>query len=525
MDSSNGNRSGPPIAVSDEAAPVAVTESVEIPMEEDAAEEIAPAATSLTGITDEATDAVTADSDDPDAPETSEPLALDADSVLDDAAAVGEPLTPAPRVDVNQAPAERLREIPGIGPALAERIVAARVDAPFLALDDLTRVQGIGPQSLAGMREHLILEPLGPRPAGPPDEAEPVVIPAHHSGEGDQVDGADEPIFSSVFDETISPPDTLWDGPQGDGEEQTSPTGTAADLPLDDLSATLAAEPLRQSPSDEPRPARKAAPAYEPVRAAEDEGRPVALYFLLGGLTALLLAALLGVGVVWRLNNTITALETRLAQGDQRISEISGEVQTLEQNATDIAGRVDALPPRIAAIEESGTALAGDVEAVTGQVGALGSEVATIGSEVDAMGRTVTGIRSDVESIRGRTDVFDGFLLGIRDLALESNPLPETAITTPQMRLSDAAIRQGEATVLRAENLYANADFEVVLIDGSGSETLIDTVRTDESGRAEYELRQIDTTNLSPGSYALALFPPGGATAVARAPLVVSGSN
>lgn len=53
-------------------------------------------------------------------------------------------------IDVNTADVDTLVELPGIGPALAGRIVAYReANGPFRSLADLDKVSGIGPSILA----------------------------------------------------------------------------------------------------------------------------------------------------------------------------------------------------------------------------------------------------------------------------------------------------------------------------------------------------------------------------------------
>ncbi|MCW6037923.1 helix-hairpin-helix domain-containing protein [Spirulina subsalsa FACHB-351] len=56
-------------------------------------------------------------------------------------------------VNVNRASQAELETLPGIGPALAGRIIEARQEQPFRSLEDLERVRGIGPvvrQNLVG---------------------------------------------------------------------------------------------------------------------------------------------------------------------------------------------------------------------------------------------------------------------------------------------------------------------------------------------------------------------------------------
>lgn len=56
-------------------------------------------------------------------------------------------------IDVNRADAEELERLPGIGPALAARIIEARRGQPFTSVDDLVRVRGIGAATVERLRE------------------------------------------------------------------------------------------------------------------------------------------------------------------------------------------------------------------------------------------------------------------------------------------------------------------------------------------------------------------------------------
>jgi competence ComEA-like helix-hairpin-helix protein len=56
------------------------------------------------------------------------------------------------RVDLNYADSETLQGLPGVGPALADRIIRARGEEPFRTVDDLARVPGIGPATVARLR-------------------------------------------------------------------------------------------------------------------------------------------------------------------------------------------------------------------------------------------------------------------------------------------------------------------------------------------------------------------------------------
>lgn len=81
------------------------------------------------------------------------------------------PPTPAPRptgkgkiqpgdapIDVNTATAEELMRLPGVGPATAQQILAARTTKPFASADDLDRVKGIGPKTIDKLRPFVVVK-------------------------------------------------------------------------------------------------------------------------------------------------------------------------------------------------------------------------------------------------------------------------------------------------------------------------------------------------------------------------------
>lgn len=60
-------------------------------------------------------------------------------------------------VNLNTASQAELETLPGVGPKLAERIMAARKQQPFTSFDDVARVQGIGEKLLDRWRDRVTL--------------------------------------------------------------------------------------------------------------------------------------------------------------------------------------------------------------------------------------------------------------------------------------------------------------------------------------------------------------------------------
>ncbi len=90
------------------------------------------------------------------------------------------PLAAGERVDVNRDPEVELARLPGVGPALARRIIQAREERAFTRPEDLLRVPGIGDATLERIREHV---EVGAAPSGIPSP-----LPRSGSGAPDRID-------------------------------------------------------------------------------------------------------------------------------------------------------------------------------------------------------------------------------------------------------------------------------------------------------------------------------------------------
>lgn len=77
-------------------------------------------------------------------------------------------VAPGARIDINTADAATLEILPGVGPAIAARIVEERARAgPFTSPEDLTRVRGVGERTIRRLAPLIIARPPGEVDQGP----------------------------------------------------------------------------------------------------------------------------------------------------------------------------------------------------------------------------------------------------------------------------------------------------------------------------------------------------------------------
>ena len=90
----------------------------------------------------------------------------------------GKKKPPAKPVNINTATSQELQQVPGIGPATAEKILQMRKSyGAFKSVDDLLAIRGLGPKRLEKMRKYLTVgkavAPKSPQGTAKPVAAKP----------------------------------------------------------------------------------------------------------------------------------------------------------------------------------------------------------------------------------------------------------------------------------------------------------------------------------------------------------------
>src|SRR5258708_28091779 len=81
---------------------------------------------------------------------------------------------PAKPVNINTATSEELQQVPGIGPATAEKILQMRKSyGAFKSVDDLLAIRGLGTKRLEKMRKYLTVGKPAPTTPPPPPPQKP----------------------------------------------------------------------------------------------------------------------------------------------------------------------------------------------------------------------------------------------------------------------------------------------------------------------------------------------------------------
>jgi competence protein ComEA len=132
-------------------------------------------------------------------------------------------------VNVNTANKTELTSLPGIGPAKAQAIIDYRTkNGPFKSVDDLTKVNGIGPVILGRIRSDVALDgPTTVKPAANSTAAKPAATPAAKPATSATATPAAAAGATAVAGSAVSKPAPAAPASSTDGAAKSEPAKPA----------------------------------------------------------------------------------------------------------------------------------------------------------------------------------------------------------------------------------------------------------------------------------------------------------
>jgi outer membrane murein-binding lipoprotein Lpp len=317
-------------------------------------------------------------------------------------------------VDLNHASFDALVRLPGIGPALAQRILEAR---PFSTPDDLVRVSGIGPVLLERLRPYLVVSAVESAFQDFPEAGGTAVEPEEPS--------AERPV--EALTPTVESPDVtrgeeaILSESQLQVEVSSMPEKAAAAEVQDVTPPTEVtdATPMPEGETGETTPVTEAAVPTPLASSAEKPltRRDLITWVVGSNLVTLFLAVVLALLFLGLINGTLRY--TSLAQFRQFRSEVTllaERVDRVERNLDTMTARVQAL------------------ESLSSRVAGLENETATLSDALDqarediqAVQTLVKGFDQRLSAVEATSARFERFLSGLRQLLMETTTGTEEA--------------------------------------------------------------------------------------------------
>ena len=271
------------------------------------------------------------------------------------------------RVDVNAAEKDELTQLPGVGAAMAERIIAAR---PYTTPEDLLQVSGIGPALVDRLRPYLDF----------PIEEEPV----------------------SELEADLAAAEEWMD----EHEPHPVPDLDFSDIPQPDPGPEVEA-PVETIPAL----SRTAVPKMK----TNGVSRGQVMWIAFGSsLLSFLLTVVVVLAVLAGINQGLRYVSPAdFADLNRQVDGLTTEVDTLQQDLEDLRTRLDAVE-----------ALSGRVNTLETEVSGLQDDLDTTASQIETIQTEVDELSTDVAEVHAAAARFDTFLQGLADLLLETTETP-----------------------------------------------------------------------------------------------------
>jgi chaperonin cofactor prefoldin len=318
--------------------------------------------------------------------------------------------------------------LPGVGPALAQRIVDQR---PYQSIDDLRRVSGIGAIFLERLQPHLAIEraaDIAPQEAARPAAPEPV---PQEAIEPTQEEATQTSRLAAV---EISPPEiatpeaeplTLEPEPVPSLEEEVrdfippAKQSETDESSLPDLHSTETEVEIDAATAEaaSPEPPKPVSPPAQYGAPRGVSNSRVFWTLLIGSLVTMCLAITLSLAALASLNQGRLqfAAPAQVNQMQIQINQLQTQTNNLSQDLENLHARVNELE-----------GLSGRLDALDQSLRDTRTKLDQVSSAVDAMQQQVETLSAQVETQRIQTQRFSDFLEKLKEL-LNSLPAPEEA--------------------------------------------------------------------------------------------------
>jgi len=359
----------------------------------------------------------------------------------------GKDETPNGRLDLNAATADELRQLRGVGPALAERIVQYREEAGgFASPKELTRVPGINRAVYDDNRARLRAEPRETPAASATDvpaqdqaeQTESIESPAAEL-QPPAAGGAAVEAEAAVAEPTETPP------AEAEPEIEAEAAAPAEAMPMTGGIATTPESVQAEAPaaqaSEQPAAKVESTGGAQPETAAQTSRYPLVVDqrprearrdwtgLMAMAVLGAVLGAVLALLAVAGLNGGTLVLNERAD-----VVALSADLEAAVTRADALETEAEALRTRMAALEGLSNRV---VDAET-DLAAADAALDTLESQTSALDERTTAVEEEITIVQGAVDRFSDFLVGLRGLLDETVPA-DGASATPVVTATPAA--------------------------------------------------------------------------------------